>query len=157
MFNAALFTIARTRKQPRCPLTDEWIKNLWYIYTMEYYSATKRNTFETVLMRWTNLEPIISSEMRQRNINITYWCWEGLGAGGEGDDRGWGGWIESSTRCTWVWVNSGSWSWTGALRFMGSKRVGHDWATELNWSECIYMESRKMALIIFRAAMEKQT
>ena len=63
------------------------------------------------------------------------WCWEGLGAGGEGDDRGWDGWMVSLTRWTWVWVNSGSWWWTGrpgVLRFMGSQRVGHDWATELN-------------------------
>ena len=67
------------------------------------------------------------------------WCWEGLGAGGEGDDRGWDGWMASPTWWTWVWVNSGSWWWTGSpdvLRFMGSQRVGHDWATdltELNW------------------------
>ena len=66
------------------------------------------------------------------------WCWEGLGAGGEGDDRGWYCLMASPTRCTWVWVNSGSWWWTGRpgmLRFMGSQRVGHDWATELNWTE----------------------
>ena len=56
MFIAALFTIARTWKQPRCPSTDEWIKKLWYIYTMEYYSAIKRDAFESVLMRWMNLE-----------------------------------------------------------------------------------------------------
>ena len=65
------------------------------------------------------------------------WCWEGLGAGGEGNDRGWDGWMASLTRWIWVWVNSGSWRWTGrpgVLRFMGSQRVGHDWATELNWS-----------------------
>ena len=54
LFIAALFTIARTWKQPRCPSTDEWIKKLWYIYTMEYYSTIKRNTFESVLMRWMN-------------------------------------------------------------------------------------------------------
>ena len=62
------------------------------------------------------------------------WCWEGLGAGGEGDNRGWDGWMASLTRWTWVWVNSGSWWWTGrpgVLRFMGSQRVGHDWATDL--------------------------
>ena len=59
LFIAALFTIARTWKQPRWPSTDEWIKKLWYIYTMEYYSAIKRNAFESVLMRWMNLEPII--------------------------------------------------------------------------------------------------
>ena len=65
------------------------------------------------------------------------WCWEGLGAGGEGDDRGWDGWMASPTRWTWVWVNSRSWWWTGrpgVLWFMGSQRVRHDWATELNWT-----------------------
>ena len=66
------------------------------------------------------------------------WCWEGLGAGGEGDDRRWDGWMASPTRWTWVWVNSRSWWWTGrpgVLRFMGLQRVGHDWATtELNWT-----------------------
>ena len=66
LFIIALFTIARTWKQPRCPLTDEWIKKLWYIYTMEYYSAIKRNTFDSVLMRWMNLEPIIQSEVSQK-------------------------------------------------------------------------------------------
>ena len=63
--------------------------------------------------------------------------WEGLGARGEGDDRGWDGWMASLTRWLWVWVNSRSWWWTGRpgmLRFMGSQRVGHDWATELNWT-----------------------
>ena len=65
------------------------------------------------------------------------WCWEGLGEGGEGDDRGWDGWMASLTRWTWVWVNSGSWWWTGrpgVLRFMESQRVGHNWVTELNWN-----------------------
>ena len=59
MFIAALFIIARTRKQPRCPSADERIRKLWYIYTMEYYSAIKKNPFESVLMRWVKLEPII--------------------------------------------------------------------------------------------------
>ena len=70
------------------------------------------------------------------------WCWEGLGAGGEVDDRRWDGWIASPTRWTWVWVNSGRWWWTGrpsVLQFMGSQRVGHDWATALNWTELIYI------------------
>ena len=58
MFITALFIIAKTWKQPRCPLADEWIRKLWYIYTMEYYSAIKKNTFESVLMRWMKLEPI---------------------------------------------------------------------------------------------------
>ena len=65
------------------------------------------------------------------------WCWEGLGAGGERDDWGCDGWMASLTRWTWVWVNSGSLWWTGrpgVLQFMGSQRVRHDWATELNWT-----------------------
>ena len=64
------------------------------------------------------------------------WCWEGLGTGGEEDDRGRDGWMASPTQWTWVWVDSQSWWWTrrpGVLRFMGSQRVRHDWATELNW------------------------
>ena len=71
LFTAAQFAIARTWKQPRCPSTDEWIKKLWYIYTMEYYSAIKRNSFESVLMSWMNLEPIIQSEP-ERKINIIF-------------------------------------------------------------------------------------
>ena len=66
------------------------------------------------------------------------WCWKGLGAGGEGDDRGWDGWMASLTRWTWVWLNSRCWWWTGRpgmLRFMGSQRIKHDWVTELNWTE----------------------
>ena len=66
MFIAALFIIARTWKQPRCPSADERIRKQWYIYTMEYYSAVKKNTFESVLMRWMKLEPIIQSEVSQK-------------------------------------------------------------------------------------------
>ena len=62
----ALFIIARTWKQPRCPSADEWIRKLWYIYTIEYYSAVKKNTFESVLLRWMKLEPIIQSEVSQK-------------------------------------------------------------------------------------------
>ena len=86
------------------------------------------------------------------------WCWEGLGAGGEGDDRGWDGWMASPTRWTWVWVNSGSWWWTGrpgVLWFMGSQRVGHDWVTELNWtlklgSHC----PRETSILIFNLSLQ---
>ena len=67
VFIAALFIIARTWKQPRCPSADEWIRKLWYIYTMEYYSAIKNNSFESVLMRWMKLEPIIESEVSQKD------------------------------------------------------------------------------------------
>ena len=72
MFIVALYTIARTWKQPRYPSTDEWIKKLWYICTMGYYSAIKRNASESVLMRWMNLEPIIQSEVRKRKTNMIY-------------------------------------------------------------------------------------
>ena len=73
MFIAALFIIARTWKQPRCPSADEWIRKLWYIYTMEYYSAIKKNTFESVLMRWMKLKPIIQSEVsRKKNTSTVY-------------------------------------------------------------------------------------
>ena len=65
-FIAALFTIARTWKQPRCLSADEWIRKLWYIYTMEYYSAVKKNAFESVLMGWMKLEPIIQSKVSQK-------------------------------------------------------------------------------------------
>ena len=74
------------------------------------------------------------------------WCWEILRAGGEGDDRGWNRWMASPTQWTWVWVDSGSW-WCierpAALRFMGSQRVGHNWATELNWTEPMAGNRRK--------------
>ena len=66
MVTAALFTIARTWKQPRCPSTDDWIKKLWYIYTMEFYSVIKRSAFESVLIRWMKLKPIIQSVVSQK-------------------------------------------------------------------------------------------
>ena len=66
MVITALFTIARTQKQPRCPSADEWIRKLWYIYTMKYCSAIKKNAFESVLIRWMKLEPIILSEVSQK-------------------------------------------------------------------------------------------
>ena len=69
MFIAATFTIGRIWKKTRCPLTEEWIKKVWYIYTMEYYSAIKRNIFESVLGRWMNLESIMQSEVNQKVKN----------------------------------------------------------------------------------------
>ena len=74
MFITALFTIARTWKQPRCPSADKWIRKPWYIYTMEYYSAIKKNTFVSVLMRWMKLEPIIQRKVSQKekNTNTVY-------------------------------------------------------------------------------------
>ena len=76
---------------------------------------------------------------------IKPWCWERLKVGGEGDDRGWDGWMASPTWWTWVWASSGSWWWTGkpgVLQSMGLPRVGHDWATELNWTEQMMRDAR---------------
>ena len=73
MFITALFIIARTWKHPRCPSADEWIRKLWYIYTMEYYSAIQKNTFESVLMRWMKLEPVYRvKQARKKNTNTVY-------------------------------------------------------------------------------------
>ena len=69
MFTAALFTIARTWKQPKCPSTDEWRKKMWHIYTMEYYSAIKRNEIELFVVRWMDLETVIQSEVSQKEKN----------------------------------------------------------------------------------------
>ena len=70
MFTAALFTVARTWKQPKCPSTDEWIKKIWHVYTMEYYSAIKRNETELFVVRWMDLESVIQSEeVRKRKTN----------------------------------------------------------------------------------------
>ena len=69
MFIAALFTIVRTWKQPKCPVTDEWVKKMWYIYTMEYYSAIKRNEIELFVVRWMELESVIQSEVSQKEKN----------------------------------------------------------------------------------------
>ena len=80
------------------------------------------------------------------------WCWEWLKAGGEGDDRGWDGWMASPTQWTWVWVNSGSWWWTGRpgmLWFMGSQRLRHDWATKLNWTEGSQRYCKKSIVLVF--------
>ena len=71
MFIAAMFIIARTWKQPNCTSADKWLRKLWYIYTIEYYSAIKKNTFESVLMRWMKLEPIIQSGVSQKDKDHT--------------------------------------------------------------------------------------
>ena len=75
MFITALFTTARTWKQPRCPSAGERIRKLWYVYTMEYYSAIEKNAFESVLMRWMKLEPIIQSEVSQKEKHQYIYIW----------------------------------------------------------------------------------
>ena len=94
MFIAALFTIARSWKQPKCPLTDEWVKKMWHICTMEYYSAIKRNEIRSFVETWMDLETVIQSEVRKRKTNIVWtprgessvagglggwWWWDVLG------------------------------------------------------------------------------
>ena len=107
------------------------------------------------------ISPGCSLEGLMLKLKLQYFChlmrrvdslgktWKGLGAEGEGYDRGWDGWMASLTRWTWVWVNSGSWWWTGRpgmLWFMGSQRVGHNWATELNWTESHFCLKKKSHL-----------
>ena len=101
---------------------NQWPRILFYC-NLQYCWSWNSNTLATSWERLTHWK--------------RPWCWERLGAGGEGDDRGWDDWMASLIRWTSVWVNSGSWWWTGrpgVLRFMGLQRVRHDWATELNWT-----------------------
>ena len=90
---------------------------------------------------WENGVSTLATSCEELTHWKRLWCWEGLGARGKGDNRGWDGWMAPLTRWTWVWVNSRSWCWTGrpgVLRFMGSQRVGHKWATDLIWSDLIW-------------------
>ena len=125
VFTAALFIIAKTWKQPQYPLTDEWIKKLWYIcacvhtYTMEYYSAVKRNTSKSVLMSWMNLEPIIQSKGSQKEKDkyciLMHWSEKAM--------------APHFSTLAWKipWMEE-----PGRLQPMGLLRVGHDWATSLS-------------------------
>ena len=114
--------------------------NYLYIFGISFYASLKEispgfffgrnDAKDETLVLW---QPHAKSWLNEKDSD-TGRDW---GAGGEGDDRGWDGWMASLTRWMWVWVNSGSWWWTerpGVLRFMGSQRVGHDWVTELNWN-----------------------
>ena len=87
---------------------------------------------------WSWNSSILATWWEELTLLKRLWCWERMRAGGEGGNRGWNGWVASPTQWTWVWVNSGSWWWTGrpgVLQFMGLHRVGHNWVTELNWTE----------------------
>ena len=140
-----------------------WIRRLWRRVSAEELMLLNCGVGEDSLrVPWTarrsnqsvlkEMSPGISLEGMMLKLKLQYFghlmrrvdslektlSWEGLGAGGEGDDRGWDGWMASLTWRTWVWVNSGSWWWTGrpgVLRFMRLQTVGHDWATELNWTD----------------------
>ena len=120
---------------------------LWCWRRLSSVSWTARRSNQSILKE---ISPECSLEGLMLKLKLQYfvtwceelthlkrpWCWERLRAGGEGDDRGWDGWMASLTLWTCIWVNSGSWWWTGrpgVLRFMGSQRVRHDWATELWW------------------------
>ena len=93
-------------------------------------------SLEGLMLSWNS--SILATSCEELTHCKRLWCWEGLGAGGEGDNRGWDGWMASLTRWTWVSVKSGSWWWTGrpgVLQFMGWQRVGHYWLTDLIWSD----------------------
>ena len=105
------------------PISLSWRKSILNIHWKDWYWSWNSNTLATSCEELTHLKRL--------------WCWERLKVGKEGDDRRWDGWMASPTQWTWVWVNSGSWWWTGRpgmLQSMGSQRVGHDWATEQNWT-----------------------
>ena len=105
----------------RDPPSSSWRKSVLNIHWKDWWWSWSSNTLATWCEELTHLK--------------TPWCWERLRAGREGDDRGWDGWMASPTQWSWVWVNSGSWWWTGrpgVLQCMKSQRVGHNWVTELN-------------------------
>ena len=122
---------------------------IWYWRRLLRVSWATRRSNQSILKRWALgvhwkdwCWSWNSSTLATSCEELTHWkgpwCWEGLGTGGEGDDRGWDGWMASPTQWVQVWVDSGSWWWTGGpgvLRFMGLQRVGQDWATELNWTD----------------------
>ena len=133
---------------------------------------TARSSNQSILME---ISPEISLEGMMLKLKLQYfgyscdelthwkrlWCWERLGAKGEGDDRGWDGWMASLTWWTWVWVNSGSWWWTGrpdVLQLMESQRVRHDWATELtDWLSPLLIESEKeIKSLLIRVKVENE-
>ena len=139
----------------RCKLDykESWVPNNWCFWTVvlektlespldckEIQPVHPKGDQSWVFIRRTDVEaetPILwPPDAKSWLIWIRSWCCERLRVGGEGDNRGWDGWMASPTRWTWVWVGSRSWWWTGrpgVLWFMGSQRVGHDWVTELNW------------------------
>ena len=142
---------------------------LWCWRRVLRVPCTARRSNQSILKE---ISPGISLERMMLKLKLQYfatscqelphwkrlWCWEGLWARGEGDDRGWDGWMASLTRWTWVSVNSGSWWWTGRpgmLRFMGSRRVGHDWATDLIWSDLICLFVIESLIVLYQQTIFK--
>ena len=135
MTDSTSLTILRTGNltiEVTCPRTHNWQKKL--------------------KPGWSDCQALCLKRIPYWHEELTHWkrpwCWEKLKAEGEGDDRGWDGWMALPTQLTWVWVGSGSWWWTGkpgVLQSMGSQRVGHDWATELNWININLTEWKEQA------------
>ena len=142
---------------------ESWVPKNWCFRTVVLEKTPARRSNQSILKE---ISPGISLEGMMLKLKLQYfghlmgrvdslektWCWEGLGAGGEGDDRGWDGWMASPTQWTWVWVSSGSWWWTGKpgmLQSMGSQRVRHDWETELNRTECHLQWATQTEKVLF--------
>ena len=119
---------------------DVW-EDSWESLGLQGYLAHQSKRKSTLNIHWKDWcwsSSIFITWCKELIYKKRPWCWEKLKAGGEGDGRGWDVGMASPTQWTWIWVDSGSWWWIGRpgmLRFMGSQRVGHDWATELNWTE----------------------
>ena len=139
MYGCESWTVKKAEHQK----TD--VFELWCWRRLLRVPWTARRSAPGVLWKewcWSWNSSTLATSFKELTHWKTLWCW-GLGAGGEGDDRGWDGWMASLTWWTWVWVNSRSWWWTGRpgiLWFMGSQRVEHDWATELNWTEQLTLQ-----------------
>ena len=135
-----------TIKKVKCWRIDAFELCCWRRLLRVPWTARKSNqsilkemspeySLEGLMLKLTNSNTLATS-FKELTHWKRLWCWARFKAGGKGDDRGWDGWMASATRWTWVWVDSGCWWWTGrpgVLQSMGSKRVGHNWATELNW------------------------
>ena len=131
---------------------ESWVSKSWYFWTVvlektfeshldckEIQSVYPKGNQSWIFIGRTDAEAAntLATWFEEPTHWKRPWCWEKLKVRGEGDDRGWDGWMASPTQWSWVWVNSGSWWWTGrpgVLQSMGSQGVGHDWATELNWT-----------------------
>ena len=146
---AAIYGVAQSQTQLKrlsSSSSSSSIVALFFSFFMEQYCSGCTNLYSTDCGRFIFLHTLPefivhkifdATSCKELTHWKRLWCWEGLWAGGEGDDRGWDGWMASQTQWTWVWVNSRSWWWTGrpgVLQFRGSQRVGHNWATELNWN-----------------------